>query len=382
MRKRVNGFRSEGRGISRKRITVGTDPEFELVALNTGAVVNASNVVRTGTGATVEIGVDGAGGPVELRPRASANPITVVSRMKKLFQRFTRRYPNYELSYAGDRYAIGGHIHVGIDNHRMSADLRRAHCVIADDFFGRPLSSLNGSARGYYGQPGDHREQPWGTEYRVLAAGVFGDPELARIVMKGIKNIMANLLSKNSITYQTPPTVSNYRQVANLGVNEIQYLKEKVEAMGREERREKRAISKWGIAVNRQERPTRRRVPRGDGLNAVVTVQFQDEWNRAQADHVRRGVLASSLMSVTYPEANVNPVRLVLFGLAEHRGYDVVAGITHSSLTPIAHPNARWDASTRTLYIGVGYNLRTTTMGNVDALIQALRLGMAHYLAN
>lgn len=218
----------ESAGIKPVKVTVGCDPEFELVRIGVEPVfVAACNVISEPGGGGGELGVDGAGTPIEVRPRASEDPAEVVRSIRSIFERFARRYPTYDGSPVGEKHPVGGHIHIGVGR---PWDPPMEVVQVLDDFIGRSFKKLNGPARcddSFYGRLGDVRTQPHGFEYRTPPAAIFAEPRVAEIVLKLARNLVDRVLNSppsEVIRYSRPPTVADYVNVGGLTREEVRYL--------------------------------------------------------------------------------------------------------------------------------------------------------------
>ena len=138
-------------------ITIGCDPEYELTEED-GSVVEAEEVIRGGT--HEQIGCDGAGEQVEVRPEPG-NPRKVVQNIRKLIKKFARDYPEYDISDEGNIYPLGGHIHVGVGRRYRPNE---ALVCLLDDFVGIPTLELSGEARDEYKALSQVRVQTHGFE--------------------------------------------------------------------------------------------------------------------------------------------------------------------------------------------------------------------------
>lgn len=95
-------------------VTLGADPEFEVIVR--GRVVSASDILGENIELPEgEIGVDGAGWPLELRPEPSINARGLVRNVARLLVAVPKALGGIP-STVGEAYAIGGHIHVGLGN--------------------------------------------------------------------------------------------------------------------------------------------------------------------------------------------------------------------------------------------------------------------------
>ena len=188
--------------------TVGCDPEFE--AMRNGRVVHACefNDVFGGTGENVELGRDGAGAQIEIRPRPSTDPLVVVENIKRIMGRIP-----CEISCKGTVYPLGGHIHVGVGHsYEIPDDLK----VILDSFIGKTTIDLSGSARSSYKALGQSRAQAWGFEYRSTPTACFWKPEFALLCMKIVKNLTEKFINAGRFEFNASPTREDYVTNASL----------------------------------------------------------------------------------------------------------------------------------------------------------------------
>jgi len=368
--------RIPGLGIKRikfSEVTVGCDPEFELVN-RLGNVVSASGIVRGGCGQEVEIGTDGS--QVEFRPRCDTGPIKVVTRFKKLLKKFSHDYHNHSLRFTGNDFAIGGHIHIGhpaLHNALVcNSERRQSLCRILDDFVGDKIARLNGRARGCYAGRGQMRMQEWGIEYRACPAAVFASRELLRITMVMIKGIVTHYLTHKRLTYQSPPTTADYRKMVGTKdyatfVSEIQRLENAIQ------HNEGDLLAAWKIPRLRRRRISRSQevpapqvrapLPQVDLSDHSVVLHTSDDWNPSTGAAMR--AWARNL------HCESGRVSMTLFGLAANRGA-VVAGLELEGYETIEHNGARIEG--HYISIGLAYDLRMTPSSDVTELLKAALL--------
>ena len=147
-------------------VTVGADPEFELL-------VNGDTLLprRVGVEGNGTLGTDGASNTGELRPSYNTSPEMVHATVKRLLRRLYKKinaspYSDVEVrAGAGTRVPLGGHIHIGGAGRRpLDILLKRM-----DELITTPLNArANAHYRNSYGYGGlsQYREQPHGWEYR------------------------------------------------------------------------------------------------------------------------------------------------------------------------------------------------------------------------
>jgi len=192
----------------RKLCTTGCDPEFEY--LGNGIAKRPSRVFK-GTTPNTEIGVDGSGLSVELRPKPFEKPSDMISYMIGIMERLPGEIG---LSVAGNHFPLGGHVHIGVNNqeYHPSSDL----IWLLDSFLGRPTVDLSGSMRGSYKHVGQVREQPWGYEYRTPPSAIFAFPEIARIAVKMCKVLTECYINGQTMEINQPLQFEDYWNYAGL----------------------------------------------------------------------------------------------------------------------------------------------------------------------
>ena len=179
--------------IRSKNVTVGTDPEFEII--RDGQVIRPPSYYN---GTRTRIGLDGAGCQIELRPKAGT-PEEVVDDMKTLFREIKD-----PVTVLGNVYPLGGHIHLGVGNQATpTPDL----LWLLDYFLGTPTINLSGTARSSYRKMSAYESKPWGFEYRTPPAAIFWNPEFARLSMKICQEVTACYINKQTIRVTSPAPV-------------------------------------------------------------------------------------------------------------------------------------------------------------------------------
>jgi hypothetical protein len=153
---------------------LGADPEFEIV--RDGHLVRADKVVRTTRLPFGEIGVDGAGVALELRPNPGDVDELVRNTAKLIVA--TPSVCRGTPTTIGVGHPLGGHVHFDAPGDTDYATLVR----VVDDALGPLFRAMNGPARDKsgYGKRRDWRSQPWGVEYRTPPATIWAHPEVAK----------------------------------------------------------------------------------------------------------------------------------------------------------------------------------------------------------
>ena len=194
------------------KITLGADPEFEeLIKKDTYEPMYSS---YKGVDPKKEIGCDGAGMQLELRPKPSFTPTGLVKNIAGLIEKIP------PVSVRGDHYPLGGHIHFGIP-------YKQEYIEVLDDFLGRKLLELSGVARGGYRNLGAIEPKSYGFEYRSLPSSWLLNPRIARIVLK-IAYKAVYLLSRGFLEYEVGNKgvkFSEYLRLKILSENELKYFK-------------------------------------------------------------------------------------------------------------------------------------------------------------
>ena len=208
--------------ITKKKVEVliGCDPEFELTKNN--RVLKADRHIHVTDMYHGPIGVDGASAQIEIRPKPGT-PAQVTRNIKKLIKTFSSDYEEYDLSTVGNKYPLGGHIHVGIGT-EYSPD--RDLISLLDHFVGSATIEMSGTARSEYKHLGKCRSQPHGFEYRTPPGSVFMNPGMAFITMKIVKNICEKYFNEGEIEYDDSmsPVVQDYVNVCGLTKKQAEYF--------------------------------------------------------------------------------------------------------------------------------------------------------------
>ncbi|RLG41529.1 MAG: hypothetical protein DRO05_03645 [Thermoproteota archaeon] len=287
------------------RITIGCDPEFEQLTSNNEVVhQDLPEVIRTLDG---EVGVDGAGYQIELRPKEDSNHRRVIARIRRLIEKANRN-----LGVKGDIYPLGCHLHFGLPGIWKADTIKEKIVEILDDFLGRKLLSLSGNARGEYKCLSAYRDQPWGIEYRTLPSAVLWNPEIGRIVFKIAKNVVQEFVNKKCLEYSDPPKKEDYLRICKLTSKEYHKFIHFPEEY--------------------------RRLYRGEAINAnwrikskiEVIIYLRDEWDW-QIQRQVRDILKNKLEKIK------EPLTITIYGLREGRG-EVVAGYDSKFAERIDHP--------------------------------------------
>ncbi|MFZ8859407.1 MAG: putative amidoligase domain-containing protein [Thermocrinis sp.] len=185
-------------------LTLGGDPEFELVDPRSGEIIPAGRVpLFVEGGLSGQIGLDKEYPIAEFRPAPAYSPEEYASNFLALVERV--REEGVLLCTKGDFYPLGGHIHIGSSDYRVIKLLKneaQSFVRVLDDFVGRVLLPTSGKGRGGYYSLFAYKYQPYGWEYRTPPASYYADLEMVRIVFKLVRNLVEFLLIEGEITYE------------------------------------------------------------------------------------------------------------------------------------------------------------------------------------
>jgi len=270
-------------------VTVGADPEFEVIDLS-GRVVSASGIITGGTDPRQEIGKDGAGSQVELRPRPESDLRKFISDIRNILKRFAAEYPRYSLSVQGDTYPLGGHIHISIP---VNSDV----IEILDGWIGKLVINLSGGARGSYKKLSAYETKPWGFEYRTPPAAVFLKPQVLFAVLKIMKAVLKEYFSYKGVSlYPTPEEIARLKiekewEILNCFIKEYPKMNKDV-------------LKQWRIKVKVEPR---------------VDVIFRNDWAPEVREFVR--ALFSEKVKGLVKKVNAKGIfKIVFFGFKSERG--------------------------------------------------------------
>jgi len=267
-------------------ITVGADPEFELIYGN--EIVSAVGFIKGGT--SEFIGRDGAGSQVEIRPEPSGNLSRFVCNFRNALKEFVRMYPEYSLSAQGDIYPLGGHIHLSLPPNKDVLEL-------LDNWIGKWIINLSGQARGSYKKLGAYETKPWGFEYRTPPAAIFLKPQVLYAVLKIMKAVLKAYFSCEGVSLAPDPD-----EISRLKIEkEWKILQDFINEYPR---MNKNILKNWKI---------RRKVePR-------VSLFFRDDWSLEVKQFVSE--ILSKKLSYFAKKLNKKGVyKVILFGFKKERG--------------------------------------------------------------
>jgi len=273
------------------RLTFGGDPEFEMFDMRTRKIASASEIVHGGTLSSHEIGVDGAGYQVEIRPSPSAHIDKFVKNFRDILLRFSREYPEYTLSAQGNRYPLGGHIHLGISPTQEIVDL-------LDHWVGEKVVDLSGTARGSYKKLGAIERKPWGFEYRTPPAAIFLSPSVLRAVLKIIKRVIGAYCTRDGVALYPSDD-----EIRRLGIERDWKVLE--DFVSNYHSFDKDVMKNWRIKVQKVYN---------------IDLVFRDDWEDEVKSFVKELFFRKLSKRLTKRLSKQGIYRVVLFGLRRERG--------------------------------------------------------------
>lgn len=203
------GFASlEPPSLKKASITLGGDPEFEVVDTQSGEIIPAYKVDLFDEGGEdpfSKVGTDGNSSIAEIRPSPSKTPEDYVRKVRSILNYIKKKVPWIDLSVEGDKYPLGGHIHVGAweeFTRRVLKDKVSVFIEALADFVGRVLLPTSGDARGRYAELFAYELKPYGWEYRTPPASIYADLEMVRITYKLTKGLVEKLLREGKLSYE------------------------------------------------------------------------------------------------------------------------------------------------------------------------------------
>ncbi len=173
-------------------IMLGVDVEFEELSSFEEYIPTSTTISG---GLDDEIGRDGAGDQIELRPRPSKKPSELIREIKRLLNQIN----DVPLSWVGDRFPLGAHVHIGLPVELKNKANYQILSQFLDELIGKYVLDLSGRARGRYKVLTAWESKPWGFEYRSMPSYVFATPRLAYLILKLIKRGIQDFIRKGEI---------------------------------------------------------------------------------------------------------------------------------------------------------------------------------------
>jgi len=327
------------RKTSAKRLTVslGADPEFEVT--QNGQVVKADTALMINNYTSCDIGLDGAASQLEFRPKPGT-PQQVVKNIRHLAKKFSEKYPEFDLTDAGNRYPLGGHIHVGVG---QPIDAPRELTMMLDDFIGRPTIDLSGEARSSYKQLGQSRSQPHGFEYRSTPSAVFQNPRMTHITLTLMKNLCEKYFNSDPIKYNDRPTVQDYINLGGLSENQVKYFMDFCNGY----KPQKSIRASWKVpAAPISDISVSRHIP---------AIEFRDDWNSDNQALITEAINESINTSL--------PITISLYGLHRDRGENRCT-LPIEGCSSVERPLPRATMRNNVLSIGFSLDIRQRGLGS------------------
>lgn len=287
------------------KVIIGSDPEFEELEYN-----NIYSPIPTTIdgGEHSEIGRDGAGDQIEIRPKPGTLK-EVISNIRELILRIP-----VPISVKGDRFPLGCHIHFSIPEELINSYHVATICQLLDDFLGERLIELSGRARGSYKKLTAFELKNWGFEYRTLPSAVLLNPTIARITFKIAKNIVEKFIRHGKITYNEQPTIEDYVKHAKLTPKEYEIFDNFCKNY-------KSMYSGEAINVNW----------RFKKLQKKIRIIYYDDWLEENKLAIATIIKRSRILKKLGVE------EIVLYGLKKERGR-VISGFNCRGYETIPHP--------------------------------------------
>jgi hypothetical protein len=332
------------------KVSIGTDPELEVVD-DFDEVACAEEVLdneHCSTNHGAQIGIDGAGQQLELRPDPSENAAEVVAHIRKIARDFRAHYPKFEWSTDGSGMPLGGHVHMGIG---FRCDPPPCLRRLFDTLIGAPLQPLGGSGRGSYASMSNFESKDYGFEYRTPPAGYMADPEMTRIVFKACQGLMQTYLAGERFKVKKHPDAEDYKRICGLTDKEYAYFVDFIQ--NKYPKIDKKHVLKNWLSGK---------------VRTTGSLRFEEGWDRNCAQRFREQ-LADKWMS-----KNGIHFDIVLFGLRQSRGrVTTISTVTPNGLPPLGkvdNDTARLDDE-HTMYVGIPHVLRHN-LGEAQAYAAAV----------
>lgn len=286
------------------RILVGCDPEFELYS-ERDVIEPPSPEFRGITRLRGRLGTDGAGSQIELRPEPGT-PEKVTEGIREIF----KTIDNKNVSTCGDKYPLGGHIHIGATK---AGVIFLPQCTnellnLFDMFIGKPTVALSGKGRGSYKELGQMRQNEWGFEYRTPPACIFSNPKITRIVLKIAKNLATHYYNKEKMKIQYFVDFDNYSNYCSLTEKEYSYFKNWCEKSYQKTKNNN--IIKFWTKIGKEEK---------------LEIIFRDKWEKVVIDYI-----VSVLKSMVVPYHT----KIIFYGLEN----GTFSGFQNSLAGNVLHP--------------------------------------------
>lgn len=251
-------------------LSIGMDPEFEFI--QNGRIVSANRTWRSITCSKGDIGIDGSGHQIELRPIPSKSPEGLLKNVRSLLEDFIT--DERDLGINGGRYPLGAHIHFGLVNPKTCVtnvfreDIKTFTSIL-DWALGGLVLPLSGRSRksfrysdSYY-RLKNSRINEHGFEYRVLPSSIFASEDVLYVILKicyDLANSFFNselgvTIKYNEIDDNMAP-LSRLKRLCKLSSSEVKCLEDFVYSYGK---MKKKISAAWRIPNVKKDASTERR---------------------------------------------------------------------------------------------------------------------------
>jgi hypothetical protein len=197
-------------------LTVGADPEFEVVTHDDNFVEAHTLFGENGCQPQTEIGYDGHSSTGELRPLPHRSPLGLTRNIKRLIRRLNGMRimgDNKVWVGGGINVTTGGHIHFGMRGATQELkDLMYdmvAEPVLAFQSERRRTGEQSNWARG---QSGNLRDQPHGCEWRPLPSFIVNE-EITAAVLSTTYAIVKSWKYRDYKNLTRPITIEHYYKI-------------------------------------------------------------------------------------------------------------------------------------------------------------------------
>lgn len=171
------------------RVTLGLDPELEIFDIKNKSIVSARYIINSFYTMKGHIGLDGQENQLEFRPYPSTDASLLILNLNYLIYKTFKTYPFIKLNLKGDVYALGCHIHIGL-NLKLN-DKYFSKLIEEFDKVGELFIKFSGRARGSYKKlsaiktmGATYQDGIWGFEYRSLPAIVMYSKKYFKKLLK------------------------------------------------------------------------------------------------------------------------------------------------------------------------------------------------------
>jgi len=350
-------------------INYGADPEYELLENGRVIDIRAEGYAKIPINTHSEIGVDGQGSQLEIRPKPSDTIDGLMSNISKLLKKLR----GFHISTKGDVLAIGGHIHIGIEgNRRFSGEGFRKVVKLLDFYLGDYCRKANGKSREMsdYGRLGDTRTNEHGFEYRTPPSSIFLSPTICKIAFNICNLVIRGAMDKKIFDITRKGLT---KRLIGLGISKenASLFAKFVHKVNKTVGYDTNVVKVWD---NVKEDAKILKFNKPIKMESTLNVEFVDVWER-QPSRILRTAISDLKFDKRY--------RVMLYGIAEDAG-DVFSGLNVDGYDTIPHIG-RWkerDTEENMVVIGFPYSIRTWQCPISSTIIDALKLRISDWVKN